>query len=177
VARLPGSEDAMTTDLRRARRAVFVIFFANGAGLASWVPHVPMVQARLGLRPSVLGLALLAMAVGALVGIPLAGRVAARIGSRAVVRASAVGFFAALGLPVLAPSLPALVAALFVLGASNGALDVSMNAQAAAVEARRGRSCPRSTARGASAGSWGRAWRPWRFGSVSGGSHTCSAPP
>ena len=134
--RPPGIEDVMTADLRRAQRAVFAIFFANGAGLASWVPHVPVVQASLGLRPSVLGLALLAMAVGALVGIPLAGRVAARVGSRAVVRASAVGFFTALGLPVLAPSLPLLVAALFILGASNGALDVSMNAQAAAIEAR-----------------------------------------
>jgi len=108
--RPPGIEDVMTADLRRAQRAVFAIFFANGAGLASWVPHVPVVQASLGLRPSVLGLALLAMAVGALVGIPLAGRVAARVGSRAVVRASAVGFFTALGLPVLAPSLPLLVA-------------------------------------------------------------------
>jgi MFS family permease len=88
------------------------------------------------LRPSVLGLALLAMAVGALLGIPAAGWAAARLGSRAVVRASAFGFFAALALPVLAPSLPLLVAALFVLGASNGALDVSMNAQAAAIEAR-----------------------------------------
>jgi MFS family permease len=84
----------------------------------------------------VLGLALLAMAVGALLGIPAAGWAAGRIGSRAVVRASAITFFAALALPVLAPSLPLLVAALFVLGASNGALDVSMNAQAAAIEAR-----------------------------------------
>jgi hypothetical protein len=41
-----------------------------------------------------------------------------------------------LPLPVLAPSLPLLAVALFVLGAGNGALDVSMNAQAVAVEAR-----------------------------------------
>jgi len=119
----------------RSRIAVATVFFANGAGLASWVPHIPMVQATLGLGPSVLGLALLAMAVGALVGIPLAGRATARVGSRTIVRLVALVFFLALPLPVLAPSLPALVVALFVLGAGNGALDVSMNAQAVAIEA------------------------------------------
>jgi MFS family permease len=120
----------------RSRIAVATVFFANGAGLASWVPHIPMVQATLGLGPSVLGLALLAMAVGALVGIPLSGWATARIGSRTIVRLVALVFFLALPLPVLAPSLPALVVALFVLGAGNGALDVSMNAQAVAIEAR-----------------------------------------
>ena len=126
----------MAAPPHRARLAIAYVFFANGAGLASWVPHIPMVQAKLELGPSVLGLALLAMAVGALVGIPLSGRATARLGSRTVVRASAAVFFAALPLPVLAPSLAQLVAALFVLGAGNGALDVSMNAQAAAVEHR-----------------------------------------
>jgi predicted MFS family arabinose efflux permease len=95
-----------------------------------------MVQMKLGLGPGVLGLALLTMAGGALVGIPVSGWVTARIGSRRVVRASAVLFFGALLLPVLAPTLPALVAALFLVGAGNGALDVSMNAHAVAVEAR-----------------------------------------
>ncbi len=118
----------------RARLAVGAVFFANGAGMASWVPHVPAVQMGLGLRPSVLGLALLAMAVGALLGIPLSGYCTARWGSRTVVRLTALAFFVALPLPLMAPGLGALVAALFLLGASNGALDVSMNTQAVAVE-------------------------------------------
>ena len=118
-------------ELRRARRAVATVFFANGAGFASWVPHIPMVQAALGLSPSVLGAALLAMGGGALVGIPLSGRATARLGSRRVVAVTAAGFFATLPLPLVAPSLATFVAALFVLGCSNGALDVSMNAQAA----------------------------------------------
>ncbi len=130
--RARGIEETMAP--RRARIAVACVFFANGAGLASWVPHIPMVQAKLGLGPSVLGLALLAMAVGALIGIPLSGRATARLGSRTVVAASALLFFAALPFPVVAPSLAHLVVGLFVLGAGNGALDVSMNAQAVAVE-------------------------------------------
>jgi len=131
-----GIEPGMSPSLRRSRLAVGAVFFANGAGFASWVPHIPMVQAALGLSPSVLGAALLAMGGGALVGIPLSGRATARLGSRRVVAVTAAGFFATLPLPLVAPSLATFVAALFVLGCSNGALDVSMNAQAAAVERR-----------------------------------------
>lgn len=119
----------------RARIAVGTVFFANGAGMASWLPHVPTVQMGLGLRPSVLGLALLAMAAGALVGIPLSGYCTARVGSRMVVRCTALAFFVTLPLPLVSPDLATLVVALFLLGASNGALDVSMNTQAVAVEA------------------------------------------
>jgi len=80
----------------RARLAVAAVFFANGAGFASLVPHVPSVQSALDLRPSVLGLALLAMAAGALCGIPLSGACSARFGSRAVVHITATAFFATL---------------------------------------------------------------------------------
>lgn len=124
---------------RSARIAVAVVFFLNGAVLASWVPHIPGVQMKLGLNSAVLGFALLGMAAGALMGIPLAGWWIPRAGSRRVVRVSAVVFFAALCLPILAPNLPFLIAALVLLGASNGAMDVSMNAQAVIVEQRVGR--------------------------------------
>jgi predicted MFS family arabinose efflux permease len=130
--RTPGTDDPP----RRARIAVSAVFFANGAGFASWVPHIPAVQAGLALPASTLGAALLAMAAGALVGIPLSGLATSRIGSRGVVRASALLFFLALPLPILAPGLASVVAALALLGAANGALDVAMNAQAVAVEAR-----------------------------------------
>jgi MFS family permease len=122
-----------------SRIAIALVFFANGAGMASWVPHIPMVQMALGLSPSRLGMALLATAAGALVGIPISGRVSARLGSRTVVRASALLFFGVLALPIVAPSFSWLVAALFALGAGNGAIDVSMNAQASALETRVGR--------------------------------------
>ncbi len=121
------------------RVAVAVVFFANGAGLASWVPHIPEVQARLALGSGTLGFALLGMAVGALVAIPLAGAMISRVGSRAVTMGAALTFFGVLVLPLLAPTLPSLVVALIAVGAGNGAMDVSMNAQALAVERRAGR--------------------------------------
>jgi fucose permease len=119
--------------------AIATVFFLNGAGLATWVPHIPTVQARLDLGPAALGAALFAMAVGALGGIALAGRVMARVGSRLVLRSAALVFFAALLLPLRAADVWQLAAALAVLGAGNGAMDVAMNAQAAALEQRTGR--------------------------------------
>ena len=53
--------------LRRARLAIGVVFLVNGAVFGSWAPHIPLVQERLGLGPALLGTALLAAAIGALV--------------------------------------------------------------------------------------------------------------
>ena len=118
----------------RARIAIAAVFFLNGFVLASWVPHIPAVQMALGLNEAALGVALLGMAVGALGAIPLTGWAIPRLGSRLVVRVSAVAFCDTLLGPMLAPTLPLLFAALVVFGACNGAMDVSMNAQAAALE-------------------------------------------
>lgn len=121
---------------RAARAATAAIFCLDGIGVANWVVRIPAVQERLALGTGVLGLALLAMAVGALVAMPVAGRIVARRGSAPVTRAAALAFAATLPLPGLAPTLPLLVLALLLLGAANGALGVAMNAQAVAVERR-----------------------------------------
>jgi predicted MFS family arabinose efflux permease len=70
---------------------------------------------------------------------PLAGRATSRFGSRRVMRAGLVAFCAAAALTPVAPSLALLCVACVAFGASNGALDVSMNAHGVAVEARAGR--------------------------------------
>jgi len=125
--------------MRAQRLAVSMLFFLNGAVLASWVPHIPAVKARHGAGDAQLGVVLLAMALGAMIALPLAGWLVGRFGSRPVTRASAVAFCATLPLPVLSPSLPLVALGLAVLGACNGLLDVAMNTQAAAVERRYGR--------------------------------------
>ncbi|UCH25248.1 MAG: MFS transporter [Trueperaceae bacterium] len=122
------------TNPERARRAVLSIFLVNGIVLSSWVPHIPVVKERLGIGEGVLGLALLVMAAGAIIAMPVSGALTARFGSRAVTRISAIGFCVTLPLPVLAPSLAALAAGLFLFGALNGAMDVAMNSQGLEVE-------------------------------------------
>jgi MFS family permease len=125
--------------LRRARLAVVVSFLVSGAGFANWAARIPAVKHDLGLSTGTLGIALLGPAIGALASMPLAGVLMVRYGSRVVTRATLVIFCLALPLPALAPSLPALLAALLLLGVGGGALDVAMNGQAVAVEQRYGR--------------------------------------
>ncbi|WP_437282895.1 MFS transporter [Sorangium sp. So ce375] len=126
-------------DVARARRAVSVMFVANGIAFASWAARVPAVRERLALSDGLLGLALLGIACGAMLAFRAAGPLVARFGSRRVTRVSAVLLCAALPLPALAPSFAALVAALLLLGVCNGLMDVAMNAQAVEVERRAGR--------------------------------------
>ncbi|MDB6152419.1 MAG: transporter [Chthoniobacteraceae bacterium] len=122
-----------------SRLAVAALFFMNGVLFASWVSRIPAVQTARGLSHGQLGLALLMIAFGALVGMPPAGWLSSRFGSRRVTQVSAAVFF--LVLPLLAFKTSAIVFALilFLFGAAHGALDVAMNAQAVAVELRYGR--------------------------------------
>ncbi|MBI3770209.1 MAG: MFS transporter [Deltaproteobacteria bacterium] len=121
------------------RTAVNVIFFMNGAVLASWIPHIPEIKSAHGLRDGALGLVLLCMSAGAILAMPIAGSVIGRLGSRRMTTIAAIAFALALPLPIVSPTVPLLAIALFTLGALNGTLDVSMNAQALAVERRYGR--------------------------------------
>ena len=133
-----GSNSTMT--LRWSRGAVAVFFFINGAVLASWVPHIPAIKSRHMLTDGALGLVLLSMAVGSVLALPAAGWLVGRFGSRVMTAAAGIGLCLALPLPVVSPSVALLSLSLAILGACNGLLDVSMNAQAAEVERRVGRS-------------------------------------
>src|SRR5207248_7301281 len=82
-----------------------------------------------------LGIVLLSMAAGAVLALPAAGWLVGRLGSRIMTALAAVALCLALPLPVLSPTVGLLCLALGVLGACNGTLDVSMNAQAGLVEA------------------------------------------
>jgi len=123
----------------RARWAVAAIFLANGFVVGSWAAQIPLVKERLSIGHDELGLALFAMAAGALCAMALGGAAIARFGSAAVVSASALVCFAAFPLAIFAPALALLLPAAFVFGAANGLLDVAMNAHGVMVESRIGR--------------------------------------
>ncbi len=133
------ADDRPSLAVGRARLAVAAVFFANGCGLGSWVPHIPDVKLWHGLSDAALGLALLAIAAGAVAALPVAGALVARFGSRPVTRGAALLFCTALPLPLLAPDVPTLLAALALLGVGTGSLDVAMNAHAVLIEERYGR--------------------------------------
>ena len=116
-----------------------LIFGVLGMGLAGWAPRVPDIKSQLALSDTELGLALLAVAAGSLLFMPLTGALIGRFGCRPVLLASSIAFSLSLVLPALAQSFMGLALGLAVLGAALGGLDVSANAQAAALERARGR--------------------------------------
>jgi len=116
------------------RLATFLVFAVNGAMVGTWVAHIPWLQDHLGVSKATLGLCLLCMAAGALVAMPLTGRVLDRRSSGSVTRAATLVFCLMLPLPLLATGPAMLAPILFAFGAAGGAMDVSMNAHGVAVE-------------------------------------------
>jgi MFS family permease len=112
---------------------VAVVFFVNGAVMANWVARVPAIKDRVGAGTGSLGVALLGIAVGSLVTLPVSGRLCERYSSRRVVTVSGLALAGSLFLLSLAPNVVTLAVALTFFGGSFGLLDVAMNVQAVAV--------------------------------------------
>jgi MFS family permease len=127
------------TDARRARGAVTAIFLLNGLIFGAWAARIPAIRDRLTLSDGELGLALAFLPIGAIVAMPLAGALAARVGSRRATRLAYTIACVTAGVVALAPSLVVLAALAFALGVGMGSLDVSMNVHGVTVERRYGR--------------------------------------
>ncbi|MFE1595841.1 MFS transporter [Nocardia sp. NPDC058705] len=125
--------------LRLSRAAVFAAFTLNGVLLAMWVVHIPAITGRTGVSASTLSVLVLLMAGAALIGMRLAGPAADRFGSRTLVAMAATAISVTVLGPGLATDPVTLGIALACFGIGNGALDVSMNAQAVEVERAYGR--------------------------------------
>ena len=110
-----------------------------GVVLAVWITRIPAIKARLRLSDGVLGIALFAIPAGLLLVTLVVGRLVDRFGSARVTRVAGICMPLSLIPPALAGGLAPLMAALFVFGASAGALDVGMNANGVLVERARGR--------------------------------------
>ena len=129
------------TQVRRAMFAVYVVFIGSGFAFASWASRIPQVRDRLRVEPGELGLILLAIAIGSIIAMPLAGVVVTRLGSARAV--TVMSLILAAGLATSAVGylhgIPPVVVGLFFLGFGNGTWDVAMNLQGAVVEQHLGR--------------------------------------
>ena len=138
----PGSTTVVTAPgaaVTAALRATYLAFFGAGFAFANWASRIPQLRDLLDLSAAQLGWVLVAVAVGALIALPLSGAIVHRLGSRRTVVVAAlllaVGLLA-VGSGTASPSLgvPVVVAGLAVFGFANGAWDVAMNVQGAQVE-------------------------------------------
>jgi fucose permease len=132
-------ESGERTALRRGRVATSLLFLLFGTALGTWTSRIPAVKARLGLGDGSLSIALLAFALGAIVGMVVLGRLVDRFGSTSVMVPMALGEGALLVPAAYAPSLVTLAVALFVFGAVHGTLNIAMNANAIEVQRAWGR--------------------------------------
>jgi fucose permease len=132
-------ESGERTALRRGRVATSLLFLLFGTALGTWTSRIPAVKARLGLSDGGLSIALLAFALGAIVGMVVLGRLVDRFSSTSVMVPMALGEGALLVPAAYAPSLVTLAVALFVFGAVHGTLNIAMNANAIEVQRAWGR--------------------------------------
>lgn len=110
----------------------------NGFGLASWMARMPDIKEHMALTPGRLGVMILAVSVGSLIGLPLAGRVVHRIGATNTVRAGLLltvpgMMLAALTVQERGPVWLVMLGLLFV-GLGNGIWDVSQNLEGTVIE-------------------------------------------
>jgi MFS family permease len=121
--------------LVQARWAVVTIFLVNGAGLANWLTRVPAIKDTINASKLEMSFVLLGPAIGALISFPITGYLLGRFGSRPLTILMSLLTCVALALISFGSSIVSFFIFLFIFGFFNAAMDVSMNAQAADVEA------------------------------------------
>ncbi|MWJ80216.1 MFS transporter [Clavibacter michiganensis subsp. michiganensis] len=131
---------APTRDVRRARVAVGVLFFTNGAIFANLLPRYPSIKAELGLANVEFGAAVAASPLGALIAGLAAGVLIRRYRSARVAVAATVVASVGILLAGLAPGWLVLAGALFLAGAMDSITDVAQNSHALRVQRLYGRS-------------------------------------
>jgi predicted MFS family arabinose efflux permease len=139
VTQPPAPRTVEEFDVGRAVWATRFVFAANGGLFATWVSRIPAVRDDIGATERGLGFALLFIAVGSLVAMPLSGRLVSRVGARSVTTACVVICAVAYTALGFAANLVVVSGVLLVLGAGVGVWDVAMNVSAHAVEVRAGR--------------------------------------
>jgi MFS family permease len=121
-----------------ARASTAAVFFVNGLGIGSWAACIAGLKARIGLTDGQVSVVLLMFAAGAVTAMPLAGWAGSRVSTGRAAAAAGFAFAIALFTPSCASTLTLLCIAAAAFGASNGALDVLMNAHASVLEHRWG---------------------------------------
>ncbi|MGN9816669.1 MFS transporter [Streptomyces sp. SD11] len=157
VLRRPASAE------RRARVAVAVLFFTNGALFANLLPRYPQIKADLGIGNAAYGLAVAAFPAGAIAAGLAAGVVIRRMGSARAAVAGTLLTGAGILVAGLADSVVLFAAALFLAGAMDAVTDVAQNAHGLRVQRGYGRSIINSF------------HAIWSIGAVAGGSMAAAA--
>lgn len=119
---------------RSHRRAAAAFFFIFGFCFASWASRIPVIQQKLGLSETQLGMVLFALPIGLFISLPVSGWLVSRKGSKKVVCIAALGYACILVTLGFAEKTFQLVLALFAFGFAGNMGNISVNTQAVGVE-------------------------------------------
>lgn len=131
------------SQLVRWRTAVFAIFLASGLSIATWASRVPTIKTTLDIDNTQIGLMLLGAGIASILGLSLATPVLARYGARKGMLGAMIVF--AVGVLLIgvgtdiAQNFVVVVFGLVLFGLGNGAVDVMMNVEGAAIEKQTGK--------------------------------------
>lgn len=132
------SINAMSSQ-RAARIAVSSLFFLTGLCFASWASRIPAIQQALHLSEGGLGGVLLALPIGSMISMPVAGLLIGRFGSKQVVLTAGLIYAIVLPLIGMVQTPWQLFAVLVLFGFTGNLANIAVNTQAVAVEAMYGR--------------------------------------
>ena len=125
---------------RLTRIAVSALFFLTGLCFSSWASRIPAIQHKLNLSEGELGGMLLALPIGSILSMPVAGVLVSKYGSRYVLMTA--GLLYAVILPTLGLTATSwqLFSCLVLFGFCGNLANIAVNTQAVLVEAMYGRS-------------------------------------
>lgn len=124
------------SEFHRTQFAIAALFCFLGFQYATWAARLPALKTRLDMTEEELGLLLMACGAGAAASFPLVAVLMRRLGSRRLALVSALCLGALLLALSAAPNYPVALVIICLDGVAVGCLNVAMNAQGAALEAR-----------------------------------------
>lgn len=120
--------------LRLARWSTRAQFSALGLISGFWGVHIPSVKAVYQLGEAALSGVLLAVALGAVLALLVAGRVVGALGPRRTAQATALWAGCSIALSLHWPSLPVLLVSMVLMGSALSLFDVAINTEGSALE-------------------------------------------
>lgn len=127
----------------RGKWAIFVLMFIPGFTWASWVSRTPFMRDTLDASTELMGMILFGFSCGSMLGVLLAGKLIAQLGTQRVMRYGMVLLLGGLVLMALSLTLASALgvfASLTLLGGGTALMDVVINVEGAAFERALGRS-------------------------------------
>lgn len=124
----------ITDGMRRARVALFLVFFAQGLGFGSLFARLPTIKARFDFSDSTLAIMTLALPLMAGAATLITGSIVQRMHSDKVLRVAILTNFAALLIIGFANTLPLLILAWIMMGIAFGMVDATMNMKAVSLQ-------------------------------------------